>query len=1249
MLLKLMPVVMAVAMIGMIALLISTGGLRNPMMLMFPMMMVMSMVGMLAGSGAGKDKRPAEFDEERKDYFRYLTETRAQVHTTAAEQRAALQWSHPDPAALAALVGSPRMWERGPGDEDFTHVRIGVGDQRLATRLVVPPLGPLEDLEPVAAVSLRRFVHTHAVVPDLPTAVSLRGFAAVGLTGDRAQMRALARAMVLQAALFHGPDDLRIAVAAGRGSGDRWDWIKWLPHAGDPASAVLPGRRALTGALVAELAGRDRFSRAADPLPGRPHLLVVLDDEGADPICPLGSAAGLDGVSVLDLTGPAAAPGARGLTLQVDGGVVGAVSGTQVDRFGRADGVSITQARAVARMLAGYRPAVAGAAGAGPASTAPELLLGIGDPDRFDPAAAWTPRTGRDRLRVPIGVDETGAPVELDLKQAAEGGMGPHGLCVGATGSGKSELLRTLVLGLIATHAPDQLNLVLIDFKGGATFLGLEQARHVAAVITNLEDELSMVDRMHDALSGEMHRRQELLRRAGNFAGVGEYEQARAAGADLDPLPALFVVVDEFSELLSQKPEMAELFVAIGRLGRSLHIHLLLASQRLDEGRLRGLDSHLSYRIGLKTFSATESRAVLGVPDAHLLPARPGAGYLRTDAEDLVRFTAAYVSGPPTAAPESTAGRPVGRHVTEFRTGPDPAERVALAPGPEPVDADLSRPRTRAVAAEPGEERSLLSTVVARLAQTGRAAHRVWLPPLDTLPPVAQIRTGTESGGGPEELTPAIGLIDRPFLQRRDPLLVDLGGAGGSVAIVGGPRSGKSTAAATLVLALAAAHTAAEVQVYALDFGGGVLTGLAGLPHLGHVAGRHDGDAVRRTVAELHMLLAARERGGAGGPERDGFGRVFLVVDGWHVVRGEFDELEAEITDLAVRGLAYRIHVVITAVRWAELRPAIRDVLGTRIELRLGDPMESQIDRRRAETVPADTPGRGLAADGAHMMIAPPWPEGLGAVGRVAELVAAHHGPVAPPVRMLPTDIDYAELLGACGPVTGDDAGVPIGLDEQGLAPVRLDFAAAPHLLVLGDTESGKTSALRAICRGLIAHTAPDRARLVIVDYRRTLLGTVTGDHLAGYAPSAPVLGPMIGHLVQVLRERMPGPDITQAELRRRDWWTGPELYVVVDDYDLVAGGDNPLIALAEFLPQAKDLGLHLIVARRTGGAARALFDPVLGRLRELAADAVVLSGSPEEGALIGGVKARPEPPGRGTWVSRARGRVRVQLARLDQ
>ncbi|MPZ85274.1 MAG: type VII secretion protein EccCb, partial [Actinophytocola sp.] len=163
-------------------------------------------------------------------------------------------------------------------------------------------------------------------------------------------------------------------------------------------------------------------------------------------------------------------------------------------------------------------------------------LLGIpGDPMTFDVQQAWRPRPIRDRYRVPFGVDELGQPVELDIKEAAMEGMGPHGLCIGATGSGKSELLRTLVLGLMARHSSTALNFALIDFKGGATFQGLDTAPHVTAVITNLQDELTLVDRMKDALAGEMNRRQEALKNGGNFKNVWEYEKARENGADLDP------------------------------------------------------------------------------------------------------------------------------------------------------------------------------------------------------------------------------------------------------------------------------------------------------------------------------------------------------------------------------------------------------------------------------------------------------------------------------------------------------------------------------------------------------------------------------------------------------------------------------------------------------------------------------------------------------------------------------------------
>src|SRR5262249_41095 len=214
-------------------------------------------------------------------------------------------------------------------------------------------------------------------------------------------------------------------------------------------------------------------------------------------------------------------------------------------------------------------------------------------------------------------------PLELDLKESAQGGMGPHGILIGATGSGKSELIRTLVLSLALTHSSEKLNMILVDFKGGATFLGLDGLPHVSALITNLADELPLVDRMQDALQGEMVRRQELLRKCG-YSSLHEYERAGAQGTELDPLPTLVIIVDEFGELLSTKHEFVDLFMMIGRLGRSLGVHLLLASQRFDEGRVHTLETHLSYRMALRVLSSMESRSIIGTHDAYEQPLQPG-------------------------------------------------------------------------------------------------------------------------------------------------------------------------------------------------------------------------------------------------------------------------------------------------------------------------------------------------------------------------------------------------------------------------------------------------------------------------------------------------------------------------------------------------------------------------------------------------------------------------------------------------
>ncbi len=1274
-LMKLMPVVMVVAMLGMVALMFTSGGMRNPMMMLFPLMMMFSMVGMIGNAGGGKNKKPAELNEERKDYFRYLAGVREDVHTTVDEQRAALRWNHPDPRALTDLLGGRRMWERSPVDSDFAHVRIGVGNQRLATKLAVPALGPLEDLEPISTVSMRRFVHTHSVVQNLPTALSLRGFAAIAVGGDRVAARSVVRSIILQLCVFHGPDHILVAIVTPEPDGADWSWAKWLPHNAHPTEtdALGPARLSfrslhdLEESLDDELLGRGRFSRIADPVPGRTQLVVVLDGGQVTGDERILAGAGMDGVSVLDMTGDFEALAAqRGMRLHVRDGQIGGHSASGIENFGLVDEMPVADALATARMLAGYR--VATRATDESEGSGRDLglmgLLGIGDPLTLTPATAWRTRSARERLRVPIGIDASGAVVEVDLKEAAENGMGPHGLCIGATGSGKSELLRTLVLSLITSHSPDQLNLVLVDFKGGATFLGLEAADHVAAVITNLEEELEMVDRMHDALSGEMNRRQELLRAAGNYANVNDYERARANGAPLDPLPALFIVVDEFSELLSQKPEFAELFTAIGRLGRSLHIHLLLASQRLDEGKLRGLDSHLSYRIGLKTFSGNESRSVLGVPDAYHLPNVPGSGYLKCDSGELVRFNASYVSGPvghrrrplsPVAAAQI--------QVLEFT-----AQGRRAAPHWAATEPEWEQ-------AEPAldQDETLLDVVVGRLANSGYRAHEVWLPPLANSPTVDQLVLPI---GEPGSLGALVGIIDRPYEQRRDMLALDLSGAGGNVAIVGGPQSGKSTAARTLVLALANAHSPRDVQFYCLDFGGGTLAGLADLPHVGSVAGRLEADRVRRTVAELATLVNEREImfrerriesmrqfrrqravEGPGAGRMSSFGDVFLVVDGWNTVREDFEQLEPMISVLAARGLSYGVHVVLCANRWGEIRPALKDMLGTRIELRLGDPADSEMDRKRAAHVPVGRPGRGLTADGKHLLLALPRLDGgadpadlgQGVQDAVAMLRGRWPGLAAPAVRMLPLDIPRAEVLAAAA--GADTSGlVPIGVDESSLAPVYLDFESQPHFYAFAEPESGKTTLLRNIVLGLIEKNTFEQVKVVMVDYRRTMLGLIEGRHLAGYAATTKALEPMVAHLVAVLAGRLPGPDVTQQQLRERSWWTGPEIYVVVDDYDLVSGASsNPLLPLVEYLSQAKDVGLHMVLTRRTGGASRAMFDPIIGRLRELSVDGLVMSGSKDEGHLIGNARPSKLPPGRGVLVTRAGGEQLIQVANLPE
>ncbi len=1238
-------------------------------------------------------QRGAKVTGSRREYLRYLAQTRESVREAADQQRRATQWAHPDPAALPALVteGS-RVWERARENDSFLQVRVGLAPQPLALRLEPPETAPIDQLDPVAASALHRLLVTHRTQQDLPTALDLSAFARVELTGAATTTRALARALVCSAAAFHSPEELRIAVVTDPDGLAAWDWVKWLPHAGSPRVRDAAGPARLVATRLADLepllpegvSERPRFQRSAASTDG-PHLLVVLDGGEVSPSSHVVTADGVQGVTVLDL--PAAwadltNPSVLRLSLEDDSRGDGRVPtrALRVDEEPSrlwADQLSITGAEAVARRLAprGRQRHTSVAEPATAAGTEYTDLLALPGVHDLGESDLWPARPPRDRLRVPFGLDPAGAPVHLDIKESAQQGMGPHGLVIGAIGSGKSEFLRTLVLGLALTSSPEALNFVLVDFKGGATFVTLADLPHVSAVITNLQQELPLVDRMQDVLSGELDRRQELLRAAGNYASVVDYAKARAAGAPLDPLPNLFVVVDEFTELLTTKPEFIDLFVRIGRLGRSLGVHLLLASQRLEEGRLRGLDSHLSYRIGLRTFTALESRAVLGVPDAHTLPAVPGVGYLRSDPATLTRFTASYVSGPP-GRRRSTTRRRATTSAAEVL--PFTVEAVSRDRSTATVPAS-TEPQAPAPAPATGEtEPSLMDLAVQVMRDHGRPARRIWLPPLDTpatldslLPDLA---TDPEHGlhsprlRAGRGLTVPVGTVDLPKEQRREDYVLDLLGARGHVGIVGGPRSGKSTAARTLVAALALAHTPHEVQVYVLDIGG-AFAGWERLPHIAGVAARNQVDIVRRVVAEVTGLADAREayfrRQGidsieryralrAAGEADDGYGDVFLVVDGWGTIKTEFDALDLELQDLAQRSLTFGIHLVTTANRWTDYRAALRDVLGTRIELRLGDPLDSEVDRRVAALVPTERPGRGLTPSRHHCLLALPRIDGEPDGGTVGEgvdhlmtaVTEAWQGPPGPQLRLLPDRIDLDEVRAA---VPADDRRLYLGIDERSLAPVGLDVDTDPHLLVFGDRGSGTSALLRTYLKEVMRTRTPDEAQIMVVDYRRALLDEVPEDRLVGYLTNAEHAGREIRAMTDFLRQRIPGPTVTAKQLRERSWWTGKELFLVVDDYDLVVTSQgSPLQPLVDLMPLATDIGLHVVIARRVGGATRAMHEPMIVAMRDLGAPGVILSGSPDEGPLIDRVKAVPAVPGRGRLVTRGQKPDVIQIAWTD-
>lgn len=581
--------------------------------------------------------------------------------------------------------------------------------------------------------------------------------------------------------------------------------------------------------------------------------------------------------------------------------------------------------------------------------------------------------------------------------------------------------------------------------------------------------------------------------------------------------------------------------------------------------------------------------------------------------------------------------------------------------------------------------------------------YRLWQPPL-TQPVAIDDLVNRFLGcpwhkeyGSACNLVFPIGIIDRPYKHDQPPWTVDTSGPGANVLILGAGGSGKTTALQTLICSAALTHTPQQVQFYCLAYSSTALTTVSRIPHVGEVAGPTDPYGVRRTVAELLALVRERKRsflecgiasmemfrrrkfGGEAGPvPDDGFGDVYLVIDNYRALAEENEVLIEQVNVIINQGPSFGVHVVVTADRESELRPPVRSGFGSRIELRLAAVEDAKLVRSRfAKDVPVK-PGRGMVAvnyvrldsdpqAGLHTLVARPalgsTPDNVFECDSVVAAVSRLTSAQAPPVRRLPArfGVEQVRELASRDTRQGVGAGgIAWAISELDLAPVYLNFAENSHLMVTGRRECGRTTTLATIMSEIgrlyapgassAPPPAPGRpsAQVWLVDPRRQLLTALGSDYVERFAYNLDGVVAMMGELAAALAGREPPPGLSAEELLSRSWWSGPEIFLIVDDIQqLPPGFDSPLHKAVPFVNRAADVGLHVIVTRTFGGWSSAGSDPMLRALHQANAPLLVMDADPDEGFIRGKMKGGPLPRGRGLLMAEDTG-VFVQVAATE-
>lgn len=1080
-------------------------------------------------------------------------------------------------AAVERLTA--RLWQRRAADRDFLALRCGWGDRPWNAEFVLEPGGS----DALRTEALAR-IEPLRTLPSVPLTVPLRDLGVVGLIGDLPRVSDLIRWWIVQVMTLHSPEEVTCVLLFPDDEAEEWSWTTWVPHFhNEPTEGRVRPALEQSNALLHLLEVR-RSARTTSP-----DVVVFVDERAKLPrrlLSPLLREGPSHGIHLAwrgnrqeDLPGECAGileiheHDAVSLTLAASGETIS----------GAFEGIGSDRARRIATAIAPVRDAA-------PRSPARDLptrvdlfdVLGASQPNTAWVASRW--RASKRALRAPIGTSPAGI-YTLDLI-----GDGPHALVGGTTGSGKSELLQTIVASLAASYPPTELNFLLVDYKGGAAFKDCARLPHAVGSVTDLDPRLA--ERALLSLDAEVRRREALLRDA------GARDVRELPDSESPPLARLVLVVDEFATLIKELPAFVDGVVDLAQRGRSLGIHVILATQRPAGAINDAIRANTNLRVALRVADEADSEDVIGIrAAAHIPRTIPGRAYARKGHAEVDEIQCAFGG----------------------------STRVAGNRSAQVWDRASAAPAGGEEGSDPTQLEQLVAAVRAAAESEGHPVpRRPWLPPL----PDAISLDGLEREGGGDPGTAAIGLTDLPEQQRREVVTFDPGRDGGML-VFGTGRSGKTTVLRTIAAALATSTSADRVHLYAIDYAGPALGALSALPHVGDVVFGNEPERVERLFHMLRAEIDRRKRAPAGTDTARP--TIVVLLDGYAGFGAAFERIDmGALVDgfptLLNEGRSVGIHFVITAERRAAVPQALAASLGRRLILRMSDPDEYAalgLDARRLRGTRLP-PGRGFI-DGAETQIATLSGSASGgeddeALRRLAEtLPPAASAP--PEVRLLPSEVELSTLPKPDGPFRG-----VLGLVlAEDLAPAVVDLGPA-HFLAAGPYRSGRSTALAALASSLLAG-APE-ATFHLLAPRKTPLRDLT--MWARVAEGAQACAEEIESLAAAVTDSPDAPRV-----------------VVIDDAEEILEGPASY-ALEALIRRARDGSTRFVVA----GEIKALQRAFTGWVTEIRKDKQGLLLDPDtevDGDLLGVRLPRRKPSqaivGRGYLIRRGAAE-QIQVAR---